>query len=63
MREHICFEGIGCTFLEYVADSKSWVCTLHCFDLRYVDTCVKCRFDRRRKVEELIAGSKKRALT
>ena len=51
MKTHICFETVDCERLQYVEPSRSWVCLNGFFDLKTVDTCMKCKFDRLRVLE------------
>lgn len=52
--EHISFEAIDCVCCSYVPASNSWVCLKHNCDIKYVDTCIACRFDKIRRVEDSI---------
>ena len=60
MNGHICFESIDCDDLQYVKPAKQWVCLRYCVDLDYVQSCMKCQFDRMRREEDKIRREKKR---
>ena len=54
MSNHICFEAIDCKELVYMKPANCWVC-LRCFcELKYVDNCMRCRFNEKRKKEKAI---------
>lgn len=54
MSEHICFESVDCKELQYMKQSNSWVCLRYFMDLKHVDSCMRCRFMNKQKIEKLI---------
>ena len=54
MSKHIKFDGFDCPKLQYVKASDSWVCLRFFVDLKDVEECFNCKFDRQLKREALI---------
>ena len=54
MSNHIRFESMSCRDLQYVPESRSWVCLKNFYDLKCVKTCVECKFKAQLKYERYL---------
>lgn len=59
MSNHIGFEAIKCKELYYVREGKCWVCMDLLMELKYPDTCMRCKFAEKKRQEERMRKEKK----